>query len=215
MAKELDEFVRKATASGQPREKIAQAMVQAGWPENTVKETMGRFYFADSFPIAVPRPGSFASPRISVLNVFSFILLYTMIYVVVGILFSILDHYLPDGLGRYGYGYYYAPSLASAIGDNFAILIVAVPAFLGIERARVKASERMKQELPRLRLWLINLTSLIGWIVLFCMACGAVHYFLKGELGLRFLAKLAILGAVVAGSNLYYRLEMRKAEETT
>ncbi|MER2519898.1 MAG: DUF5671 domain-containing protein [Bdellovibrionales bacterium] len=213
MAKELDEFIRAATTVGQSRENIVKVLTQAGWPESTIKETTGKFHFAESFPLAVPRPGSFASPRISVLNIFSFILLYTLIYIVVGILFSVLDHYLPDGLGRYGIGYYYAENLADAIRDDFAILIVALPCFLGVEKARLKASLRLQQAMPRLRLWLINLTSLVGWLVLFSMACGTVRYFLDGELGLRFLIKLAILATIVAGSNLYYRLEVRKAEE--
>lgn len=214
MSRELDDFVREATLAKQTREEIAEALTSAGWPESTVRETMARFHFKESFPLAVPRPGTFASPRISVLNVFSFILLYTIVYVSVDILFTILDHYLPDGLGRYGYGYYYAADLASAIRNNFAILIVAIPAFWGIERARQKCAERLRQAMPRLRLWLINLTSLIGWVTLFCVTCGAVHYFLEGELGLRFLLKLAIIALVVCGSNLYYRLEVRKAEET-
>lgn len=215
MPKDLDAFVREATLAKQSREKITEALSAAGWPQATIRETMERYHFAESFPVAVPRPGTFASPRISVLNVFSFILLYTIIYVSLAILFTILDHYLPDGLGRYGYGYYYAADLASAIRGEFAVLIVAVPALMGIERARKKDTERLRQTMPRLRLWLINLTSLIGWITLFCVTCGAVHYFLEGELGIRFVLKLAIVALVVLGSNLYYRLEVRKAEETT
>ncbi|QQR68605.1 MAG: hypothetical protein IPI58_07080 [Alphaproteobacteria bacterium] len=200
--------------AGLSEDKIAEALAAAGWPQTAIKETMARYHFQPSFPLAVPRPGTFSSPRISVLNVFSFALLYTIIHASVSILFTILDRYLPDGLGQYGRGYYYSTDLAAAIRDQFAILIVALPSFFGIERARQKNAKRLRQAMPRLRLWLINLTSLLGWSVLFCMACGTVYYFLDGELGVRFLLKLAILAMIVLGSNLYYRLEVRKAEES-
>jgi len=207
---ELEDFIRLAVAKGEPLSRIEGVLLDSGWETERVKRAVGRYVEMD-FPAPVPKPRPFVSARLFFMHFFYFILLYLVTYNTVSILFSALDHYLPDGLGRYR-GLYYSRDLGRSIQDNLAILIVAAPLLILTQHLISGAQERAGQAIPRIRLTLAYFTMFVGALVIFGTACSAVYYLLRGELGLRFLIKAAILLALCMGLFLHYRLELSQDE---
>ncbi len=209
---DLDIFIKDSVKAGKKLDEIKSILFQAGWDEKHVNDSLGYFYPAE-YPVAVPYPKTFASPRLFFLNLFSFLLLYLLAYNVVAILFSMLDHYLPDGLGQYKTGAFYEESVKDAIHGYLAVILVAVPMLYITHRILTKAMQMTKQAIPRIRLMLIYLTLFAGACIILCNACLFVSYFLKGELSLRFVIKISILSVIVIGFYMYYRGALKQDEQ--
>jgi len=208
---ELEDFIKLAVAKGEPLTRIESVLLEAGWDAERVNSVVGRYVNVD-FPVPVPRPRAFVSARLFFMHVFYFILLYLVTYNAISILFTALDHYLPDGLGRYR-GTYWSNNLGRSIQDNLSILIVAAPLLVLTRRVIGGAQEKSGQAIPRIRLTLAYFTMFIGTLVIFGTACSAVYYLLRGEIGLRFLVKAVILFGLCAGMFLHYRLELTHDEQ--
>ena len=211
---ELDDFIRSAAARGADFAKIRSALTGAGWEQERVDKALGRYVETD-LGVPAPKPRAFVSPRLFFMHCFYFVLLYLIAYNFISILFTFLDAYLPDGLGRKG-GFYYSYHSYSdpirAIQDNLAALIVATPVFWLTERALEKAQIRAGQSIPRIRLILAYFTIFIGSCVLLGESILFVYYLLRGELGLRFMIKVAILTLSVLGIWAYHRTELSRDE---
>ncbi len=207
---ELEDFIKLAVAKGESLSRIESVLLESGWDTERVTASVGRYVEAD-FPVPVPKPRPFVSARLFFMHFFYFILLYLVTYNAVSILFSALDHYLPDGLGRYR-GVYWSTNLGRSIQDNLSILIVAAPLLILTQRVISGAQKKSGQAIPRIRLTLAYFTMFIGALIIFGTACSAVYYLLRGELGLRFLIKAVILLALCAGMFLHYRIELAHDE---
>ena len=207
---ELEEFMHLAVAKGESLSRIEAVLLESGWEAERVKRAVGRYVDID-FSVPVPKPRPFVSARLFFMHVFYFIVLYLVTYNAVSILFSALDHFVPDGLGRYR-GVYWSTNLGRSIQDNLSILIVAAPLLVLTQRMIAGAQEKSGQAIPRIRLTLAYFTMFIGALVIFGTASSAVYYLLRGELGLRFLIKAALLLALCAGMFLHYRTELAHDE---
>jgi len=210
---DLNDFIRLAVAKGQSLGKIESVLLETGWDAERVKRAVGQYVDVD-FPVPVPRPKAFVSARLFFMHFFYFILLYLVTYNAVSILFTALDHYLPDGLGRYR-GMYWSDNIGRSIQDNLSILIVAAPLLVLTQRIISGAQTKSGQAIPRIRLTLAYFTMFIGALVILGTACSAVYYLLRGEIGQRFLIKAVILAALCAGMFLHYRVELARDEESS
>jgi len=211
MSDTLIDFVKDCYKAGKSHNEIKAVLLETGWSTEQVDDVLGRFVDC-SFPIAIPRPIVFASPRLVFLNIFYFLVLYLSIYNVVATLFTFLDKYLPDGLGRMAGAFYSSRSIGEAIRSYLARIICCVPLVWWSSRIISKAMEETKQRIPRIRLKLIYLTMFIGACVMLGNAICFIYYFLSGELGLRFMIKVAILSTLTLGLFTFYRVEIKQTE---
>ena len=211
MSEALIEFIKDSYKAGKTHGEIRSVLKETGWADEQISDALGRFVDR-AFPVAIPKSIVFASPRLVFLNIFYFLVLYLSIYNVVAMLFTFLDHYLPDGLGRNQGAFYSYRPIAEAIRWYLATIICCIPLVWWSSRIISKAMEETKQRIPRIRLKLIYLTMFIGACVMLGNATCFIYYFLSGELGLRFIIKVAILSVLVVGLFAFYRVEIKQTE---
>lgn len=211
MSKVILDFIRDSYRAGKKRDEINAALLDAGWREDELNTCWARFSDKD-FPVPVPRPVAYASPRLTALNLFYFIVLYIMLYSGVAILFTFLDYHLPDGLGQKGGAFYSSRAIGDSIRGYLAAIIVAAPLVWFTKSLLQKASNKVGGSIPAMRLRLLNLTLLFAAIIMFCNITSFVYFFLSGELGIRFIIKVLILSAMSFGLYFYFKPEMVKDE---
>lgn len=187
-------------------------LAEAGWAEADRKKALSK-YLDKAFGVAVPLPSSYASLRLTALNAFYFIVLYTCLYSAVAIIFTFLDYHLPDGLGHKAGMFYnsYQP-LEVTIRSYLASLLVSLPLLVLTKKLAFNAMMHAKQFIPSIRLRLLYLTLFIGALILFCNLITFVYYFLSGELSMRFIIKVCILSAMCAGLYGYFKPEIQQNE---
>lgn len=213
MAQEvLMEFIRDAFKAGKNRADTHAALRAAGWREDELKVCWARFHDTP-FPVPVPRPTVYASPRLTTLNIFYFVVLYITIYCAMAIIFTFLDHHLPDGLGRNAGVFYSTQPIGHAIRGYLAAIIVSAPLVWFTNQMLQKISAQIGQSIPAMRLRLLNLTLFIAAITILCNGISFVYYFLSGELSIRFVIKVCILSGLCWGLYSYFRPEMKANEE--
>jgi hypothetical protein len=212
MTDSLIEFIKDSYKVGKTHTDIRAVLLQTGWAKEQVDEALDRFV-DHPFPVAIPRSVVFASPRLIFLNIFYFLVLYLSIYNVVATLFTFLDHYLPDGLGRTNGAFYSRTSIGESIRWYLAMIVCCVPLVWWSNRVITNAIAETKQRIPQMRLRLIYLTMFIGACVLLGNAICLIYYFLSGELGLRFTIKVSILTFLILGLHAYYRVEIKQTEK--
>src|ERR687896_1892870 len=92
---ELIGFVREALGRGLARPQVEAALRQAGWDAKQVHAALAAFAAVD-FPIPVPRPRTSLSAR----EAFTYLLLFSMLYVVAfqfgSLLFDFINQAFPD-----------------------------------------------------------------------------------------------------------------------
>ncbi|MGE0753816.1 MAG: DUF5671 domain-containing protein [Alphaproteobacteria bacterium] len=208
----LIDFIRDAFRAGKNRQETHAALKEAGWQEEELNACWARFHEMN-FPVPVPRPTVYASPRLTTLNIFYFVVLYISIYSVMSILFTFLDYHFPDGLGRMAGTYYSTRPIGDSIKGYLAAIIVAAPLVWLTSRALQKISAAIGQSIPVMRLRLLNLTLFIAAITILCNGISFVYYFLSGELSIRFVIKVIALSVLCTGLYYYFRPEMKSNEE--
>ena len=211
MAKALIEFIKDCYKAGKSHAEIRAVLQESGWTVGQIDDALGQFV-NKPYPVAIPKPNVFAFPRLAFLNIFYFIVLYLAIYNVVGMLFTIMDYYLPDGLGVMQGAFYSSETIGEAIRSYLATIICAVPFVWWSSRIISKAMEETTQRILWIRLILVYLTMFIGACVMLGNAICFIQYFLNGELGLRFILKVTVLTVLVFGLFAYYRAEMKQTE---
>lgn len=211
MTDALIDFIKDAYRAGKTHNEIEAVLRESGWSEEQIKDALDRFVDRQ-FPVAIPRPVVFASPRLVFLNIFYFLVLYLSIYNVVAILFTFLDYSLPDGLGRMRGAFYTTDSIGEAIRWSLAMIVCCVPLVGWSSRVITRAIQETRQRIPRIRLKLIYLTMFIGACVMLGNAICFIYYFLSGELGARFVIKVAILTVLTLGLFAFYRIEIKQTE---
>lgn len=211
MSHTLVEFIKDSCRAGKTHDDIRSVLKEGGWPDEEVEGALRKFVDRD-YPVAIPKPVIFASPRLIFLNLFHFVVLYLATYDVIALLFTFLDYYMPDGLGRMQGAFYSSHPIGEAMRTNLAIVICTVPLVWLTSVVINRAIRSSKQPIPRIRLNLIYLTLFIGACVMLGNGVCFVNYFLSGELGARFLIKVAILTATTLGFFFYYKYETQEAE---
>lgn len=208
----LHDFIKDACRNGKTHAEIRAVLAEAGWAEEQVNEGL-KAYFDKPFPAAIPMPQPYVSPRFFVLNLFFFVVLYFTIYAGVSIAFTMLDYHLPDGTGIMRGRYYSNAPLADSLRSYIAIALVCAPlAYIG-NRLIQRITRQGRRAIPTIRVRLIYMTLFIAALIMLGNFIFTVYYFLSGELGMRFLIKVALLAAVSYGIYGFYAPEIRRNEE--
>lgn len=209
----LQEFIKHATRAGQSHGAMRAVLLEAGWEAATIDKAFESWHEAP-FPVAVPRPESYVSPRYAALNLFFFVVLYFAIWAGTAIIFTYLDYYLPDGLGQMRGLYYSGQPIAETLRQPIATLVVTAPLvwICGSMLNRV-SSRNAQYAIPVIRLRLISLTLLVSAFVVLGDFIYFVNYLLSGELGIRFAIKSATLLIAMLGVYGYFGPEIRRDEK--
>ncbi|MFQ5538713.1 MAG: DUF5671 domain-containing protein [Gemmatimonadota bacterium] len=206
---DLVAFVRSALSRGIPRDRIREALTEAGWSESRIATAMDRF--ADvTFPVAVPRP----RPSTSAREVFEYLLLFGTLYFTAfhlgRLLFQFVDVAFPDPL--------WPPQRFLAIRDatrwSISALVVFTPVYLFLARSNGRTLERepIRRAAP-VRSWLAYLTLAVAAAILIGDGTALIYNFLKGEMTIRFLLKALIIAGIVGTAFFYYLWDLRQAEK--
>jgi hypothetical protein len=205
---DLDLFVKEALARGLPREKISNALLKAGWPAEQTVTALARYADVD-FPVPVPRPRLYLSPREAFMYLVQFSTLYTSAYQLGSLLFVLINRAFPDDLLREGSIDYTRQSLRWSISS----LMVAFPVFVltasaisrGVARDPAKRSSQVRK-------WLTYLTLFIAATVLVGDVTMLIYSVLGGELTVRFLLKTLTVGSIAGAIFGYYLWDLRQDE---
>jgi len=206
----LDTFVREALNRGEKRERIATALVSAGWTHKEVDNALDDYAETD-IGMAVPRPRSYVSAREAFLYLVLFILLSVVAWNLGSLLFALIDTAIPDELDNaYDYGPFYSPR-DTQIRTAIAGLVVGAPLFAWLAlHIRKQRRTNPAMQRSRVRKWLTYIALIIASCTLIGDAIGLVYSFLAGELSTRLLLKLLVV-AILAGGLFFYFI--RDAEE--
>lgn len=206
MADELTDFVREALGRGLSRQDIGRVLAQAGWSAEQIQGAL-RSYADLDFPVPVPRPRSYLSPRDAFLHLVLFTTLYITAYHLGSLLFLFIERAFPDPADSpFGAGDY---QLRWAV----ASLIIAFPVFLFTSRtaAREIAADPTKRA-SRVRRWLTYLTLFVAASIVVGDGITLVYNLLGGELTIRFLLKVVVVAAI-AGSIFWHYLGEARLDE--
>lgn len=206
--KDLDKFVRDAVSIGKTLPEIEEVLLQAGWDSEQIKETLNSFSSVE-FPIAVPRPVSFVSPRLFFLNLGYFLGLYVSLGNALAIGFVIIDLILSSGHPE---SPPWLEVLSNHSYDNFSVLLICVPLVFVLHRRINQAMVDTEQKIPRIRLNLIYFTVFIGAFITLASFSIFVYRILQGSLTLSFCLKIGLLIFVMSALFVYFRGEWQKDE---
>lgn len=198
----LKDFVRSALQAGASRADTRRVLQQAGWPADQVQDALGQYADLD-FVVPVPKPRTQVSARDAFLYLVMFSMLYLSVYHLGNLLFQFINLALPD-VTQYD-------TRAGQLGSvrfSIASLLIAWPLFLWLATRiqRQVLAEPVRRQ-SAIRKWLTWLTLAVAA----CVIAGDLIYLLfrllSGELSLRFVLKVLVIG-LLAGSSFayYYRL---------
>ena len=200
---DLERFVREALLQGQSRPAIEAALVAAGWPAEQVREALAA-YAEVPFPVPVPRPRPYLSAREAFLYLVMFASLYVWAIQLGSLLFDLVNHWLPDPADPPWTRQWQGRSMRWAV----ASILIAFPLFLYVSRllAREMAESPVKR-LSVVRRWLTYVTLFLAAGVLVGDLITLVYNVLAGELTLRFVLKVLIVGAIAGAIFRFYLRE--------
>lgn len=201
----LTDFIDSALRTGKSRDEITAALTGAGWPDEQIAE--GLRFFADvAFPVPVPRPRSQLSARDAFLYLLMFGTLYVCAYQLGSLLFAFINLAIPDELNPYE-----ASGAERAIRWATASLIIAFPVFLWLhlkmQREVVQVPARRQSAVRR---WLIYLTLLVAAGIIVGDSITLVYNLLSGELSLRFILKVLVVGAIAGAAFTWFLALIRQ-----
>ncbi|HET8819090.1 MAG TPA: DUF5671 domain-containing protein [Xanthomonadaceae bacterium] len=205
---DLDLFVREALASGETRPAIEAALAGAGWPPEQVRAALGGWAEVP-FPVPVPKPRPYLSPREAFLYLVLFATLYLSAWHLGSLLFDLVNAAIPDPADTYG-----ARMRDDSMRFSVASLVIAFPIYLFV--ARLLSRELARNPVKRLsavRRWLTYLTLFLAVTVLVCDLIALVNSLLGGDLTLRFVLKVLVVGAIAGAIFGFYLADLRREEQ--
>lgn len=204
---ELRVFVRESLGKGVARKDIQKVLEDATWSADQIEDALAAFANVD-FPVPVPRP----QPSLSAREAFLYLMLFTALYVSAinlgDLLFVFIDHFFPD------------PALEPSDALSFdrirfgiSALIVAFPVFLWVNRLISRALvETPVLRVSPIRKWLTYLTLFIAATVVIGDITTLIYNLLGGELTIRFVLKVLVVGGMAGSIFWYYLQDLRKDE---
>ena len=204
---DVDVFVREALAKGATREAIENALTSAGWPAAQTRSALNGYADVE-FPVPVPRPRPYLSAREAFLYLVLFATLYMTAYHLGSLLFDLINRVWPDPAvadpGR---------QVGQSMRWSIASVIIAFPVFVYIARTLGKELARNPvKRLSAVRRWLTYLTLFLAATVLIGDMITLVYNALGGELAVRFVLKVLVVGVIAGTIFGYYLWDMRREE---
>lgn len=204
-SEELSRFVRETLERGVPRERVRGVLVEAGWPGDKVDRELGSYAEVD-FPIPVPRPRPYLSAR----EAFEYLVLFTTLFLSAyhlgSILFELIELAFPDPAAR--------EWSARSLRWSVSYLVVAFPVFLYLTvRTEREVGRDPAKRGSKVRKWLTYLTLFFAAGFVIGDLVALVFHLLEGELTVRFLLKVLVVGAIAGTAFAWYLRDLRKEEE--
>ena len=204
MDAQLQSFVREALGRGLARAAIREQLLSAGWRSSEVDAALAAFAEGD-FPVPVPKRRPYLPARVAFLHLVLFATLYTTAYNAGGVLFLLLERWLPDVAHPGG--------RIEDVRGAVAALIIAFPVFLLVGRLIARSFARdPEQRGSAVRKWLTYVTLFVAALVMIGDLIFLVSRLLSGELPPRVLLKVAVV-FVIAGVVFWHYLRDLRAEE--
>jgi len=206
---ELQAFVKEGLEKGLTKEKLKEALLKAGWPEDDVKSALD--YYADiDFAIPVPKRKPYLSAREAFLYLVLFLTLYISSFSFGTILFQFVNQWLPDLVSNPSY---YTQTI-EAIRAATASLIITFPIFVFISYLLGKAMRKdPEKRSSKVRKWLTYITLFIAAGIIIGDLITVVTGLLAGELTMRFILKALIVLVIAATIFGYYLWSLRQEEK--
>jgi hypothetical protein len=202
MEPELASFIEHARSKGMDHGTIRMLLISAGWKEKDIVEAMAR----TTLEVPVPAPPDRGGAREAFMHLLTAAAFYTAVIGVVVLLFHYIDRLLPDPA-------WHAWNLAfdlSVIRWSLALVLVAYPVYLWLSRLLLREIEAHPERSGSpTRRWLTYLTLLLAALALGGDVVTLVFRLLEGELGGRFLLKVAVVLVLAGLSFAYHFLSLR------
>ncbi|MCC1481034.1 DUF5671 domain-containing protein [Roseibaca sp. Y0-43] len=192
-ADQLDAFVEAGLRAGHDPDALRGALLAEGWSPAEVAGALGKW--ADhGLGVPVPRPQAKAAGQDAVLYALMFVALLIVTYNLGDLGFELIEAWLPDPL----HDPYYAGTTAS-MRWSIALLIVALPVFLWLDRraARAVASDPGARRAP-MRHRFGAFTMFLSMLALLGAAVAVVYAGLTGVITAQFLAKVGLVVVIAA-----------------
>jgi hypothetical protein len=209
ISSELSGFLKEGLERGLSREKLEEALLEAGWPADQIRGGMAAF--ADvAFPVPVPRPKPYLSAREAFIYLVLFTTLYVSAFSLGSLLFELISRAFPDPS--------IDPAFAlarsrEAIRWSISFLIVTFPVFVFVSRTNDRALQAdPTRRLSEVRRWLTYLTLFIAAGFLIGDLTGVVYNLLGGEITTRFVLKVLTVGTIAGAVFGYLVRDLRKDE---
>ena len=201
----LQQFVDAAKNKGASDEFLSAFLSRRGWPLDEVYSALGS-YWERSTGIPVPeRAGSSESARDAFLYLLSFATLATWSTSLGALIFSFIDHWLPDPVARG-----YASSLRTTLSWEMARVAIAFPVFLLVTRLTVREARKFPDRLQSgVRKWLTYIALLGTAGTMICDLIWFLNNLLAGEITARFLLKSATVMIIAGMIFVYYLSSLR------
>lgn len=205
----LELFVREALGRGMSRDATAAALASAGWPAEQVRDALSAYAEGD-FPVPVPKPRPYLSAREAFLYLVLFATLYLTAWHLGSLLFDLVNRAFPDPADP---AYMWSAG-ARSMRWSVASLVIAFPVFVFV--ARHLSHELRRNPVKRLsavRRWLTYLTLFLAATVLIGDLITLVYNLLGGELSVRFLLKVLVVGVIAGTIFGWYLVDLRREEK--
>lgn len=205
---QLELFVREALLTGASRESIQAALTAAGWTPEQTGEALNAYAEGD-FPVPVPKPRPYLSPREAFLYLVLFATLYLSAFHLGSLLFDFINRAFPDAAEPD-----YSRNLIHSMRWSVASLAIAFPVFLLV--ARYLGNDLARSPVKRLspvRRWLTYLTLFVAATVLIGDLITLVYNLLGGDLTMRFVLKVLVVGLMAGTIFGYYLHDLRREEK--
>lgn len=203
----LELFVREALLQGASRQTIEAALTGAGWTAEQTRDALNAYAEVD-FPVPVPKPRPYLSPREAFLYLVLFATLYLSAYHLGSLLFDFINRALPDAADPDN-----ASRQMQSMRWSVASLVIAFPVFLFVARHLGKDLARNPvKRLSAVRRWLTYLTLFVASTVLVGDLITLVYNVLGGELSMRFVLKVLVVGLIAGAIFGFYLRDLRREE---
>jgi hypothetical protein len=201
-------FVKEALAAKVPRPEIARALKEAGWPEDETATALAAYADVD-FAVPVPMCRRSLSAREAFIYLLTFLCLYLAAWSFGALLFDFIGRWIPDPLNQY-----YGSDFSQALRLSISMLVVSFPLYLWLSSItnRWVAKEADKRHSP-MRTWLTYLTLYIAAGTIIGDVITLIYNLLGGELTLRFVLKVLVVGLIAGLVFGYYLWSLRKEEK--
>lgn len=206
----LEMFVREALLKGASPAAIEAALTAAGWTPEQTRDALNAYADVE-FVVPVPKPRPYLSPREAFLYLVLFSTLYLSAYHLGSLLFDFINLGFPD-VADPGY----PSSVAQSMRWSVASLAIAFPVFLFV--ARHLGHDLVRNPVKRLsavRRWLTYLTLFVAATVLIGDLITLLYNLLGGELSVRFVLKVLVVGVIAGAIFGYYLRDLRQEEKAS
>jgi hypothetical protein len=198
---DLQPFIDAAKQRGAGDEFLASLLTRRGWPATDVYSALGDWWQRTTGVTVPARRSTVENSRDAFLYLLAFATLATWASALGSLWFRLIEHWLPDAVVD---GYVF--DFRSTVTWQMSAILVALPIYLFVMRLILRETRANPDRIESgVRKWLTYIALLLAAIGVVSDLVCFVHYFLRGELTLRFVLKCATV-FVICGSIFWYYL---------